>query len=293
MSRGLLYGVGAYALWGLFPIYWTLFGAIPALEVLAHRIVWSFVALALVMLALQARRVRALLRTPPRIAALYTLAAVLIGVNWFLYVWAVNHGRVIETSLGYFMTPLVNVALGVLVFRERLTPAQIVAVAIAAGGMLYVAVSYGTAPWIALGLASTFGAYGLVKKKAPLAPLEGLTLETATLLAPALMYVAVLQARDQALWLSGGVATAVLLAGSGVITIVPLLLFAAAVRLVPLSVIGLLQYLAPTIQLVLGIVVFHEPFTPAQRVGFACVWIALVVFAAEGVVKGLRGRPRR
>ena len=290
MTRGLWYGLGAYALWGLFPIYWTLFGGIPALEVLAHRILWSFVALVAVMLAFQRDRARALTATPPRVALQYTVAALLIGVNWFLYVWAVNHGFVIETSLGYFMTPLVNVVLGVVVFRERLSTAQGVAVAIAAGGVLYVTISYGSAPWIALGLASTFGAYGLVKKKAPLAPLEGLTLETATLLAPALIYIGVLQAGADALWLSSGAVTAGLLAGSGIITIGPLLLFAAAVRLVPLSVIGLLQYIAPTIQLVLGVLLFREPFTTAQRVGFACVWAALLIFAGEGMIKAARHR---
>ena len=290
MNPGLLYGLGAYALWGLFPIYWKLFGAIPALEVLAQRIVWSFLALAVVMLLFQRARLRLLLRTPRRIAGMYTVAAVLIGVNWFLYVWAVNHGFVIETSLGYFMTPLVNVVLGVLVFRERLTRAQAIAVAIAAAGVVYVTVSYGAAPWIALGLASTFGAYGLVKKMAPLAPLEGLTLETATLVAPALIYLGALEVRNDAMWLSGGAGTAALLAGSGIITIGPLLLFAAAVRLVPLSVIGLLQYLSPSIQLALGVLLFREPFTHAQRVGFACVWIALLISATEGLVKAGRRR---
>src|SRR5688572_9103290 len=194
MNRGVLYGAAAYSIWGLFPIYWKLFHGIPALEILAHRITWSFVALALIVAWAPGRaRVRALLSTPRPLVILYGIAALLIGVNWFLYVWAVNAGYVVETSLGYFITPLVNVLLGVVVFRERLRALQWVAVGLAAAGVLYLTSAYGSLPWIALGLAFSFGGYGLAKKKAPLGSLDGLALETAMLVVPAALYLGRLQ----------------------------------------------------------------------------------------------------
>ena len=284
MNRGVFYGAAAYSIWGLFPIYWKLFHGIPALEILAHRITWSFVALALIVACAPGRaRVRALLSTPRRLVVLYGIAALLIGVNWFLYVWAVNAGFVVETSLGYFMTPLVNVVLGVMVFRERLTTPQWVAVALAAAGVLYLTWAYRAAPWIALGLAGSFGSYGLVKKKGTLPALEGLTLETAVLVLPAAVWLGSLQVHGDGVFLHSGLLTPMLLAGSGLITIVPLLLFASSVRLVPLSIVGILQYIAPSIQLVLGVLLYKEPFTHTQLIGFACVWAALVVFAVDGV----------
>ena len=228
-------------------------------------------------------RGRALLSTSRRLVLLYGLAAVLIGMNWFLYVWAVNAGFVVETSLGYFMTPLVNVVLGVMVFRERLTSSQWAAVALAAAGVLYLTWAYRAAPWIALGLAGSFGSYGLVKKKGTLPAVEGLTLETAVLVLPAAAWLVSVHADGDGAFLRGGLVIPMLLAGSGVITIVPLLLFASSVRLVPLSIVGILQYIAPSIQLVLGILLYREPFTRTQLIGFGCVWAALVVFAVEGL----------
>src|SRR5688572_12201921 len=220
MNRGVLYGAAAYSIWGLFPIYWKLFHGIPALEILAHRITWSFVALALIVAWAPGRaRVRALLSTPRPLVILYGIAALLIGLNWFLYVWAVNAGFVVETSLGYFMTPLVNVLLGVMVFRERLTMPQWAAVALAAAGVLYLTWAYRTAPWIALGLAASFGSYGLVKKKGTLPALEGLTLETAVLVLPAAAWLVSLQAEGQAVFLRGRLLTSLLLAGTVLTTI--------------------------------------------------------------------------
>ena len=280
---GLWYGLAAYGLWGLFPLYWKLFGHVPAAQLLAHRIAWSFVALLALLTALRGRGVRAAFAVRTRVAVLYAAAALLIGANWFIYIWAVNAGFVIETSLGYFITPLVNVVLGVVVFRERLRPLQWLAVAVAAAGVLHLTRAYGSLPWIALGLALSFGGYGLAKKTAPLAALDGLTLETAMLLLPAAGYLAVVQARDAGVFLRAGVFTDVLLATSGVVTIGPLLLFTAAVRRVALSTIGILQYIAPSIQLVLGVLVFAEPFTRTQLEGFAFVWVALVIFAADGL----------
>ena len=277
------YGLGAYSMWGLFPLYWKLFRGVPALEVLAHRISWSFVALVLLAAGMHGRRLRALTRVSRAVAGLYAVAALLIGVNWFLYVWAVNAGFVVETSLGYFITPLVNVVLGVVVFRERLRALQWVAVAIAAAGVIHLTRAYGSVPWIAAGLALTFGSYGLAKKKAPLGSLDGLTLETAMLVIPAVAYLAVLHQTGTGVFLRGDVGTSLLLIGGGLITIVPLLLFASAVQRVQLTAIGVLQYISPTIQLLLGVLLFHEPFTGSQAIGFSFVWMALAVFAIDSV----------
>jgi chloramphenicol-sensitive protein RarD len=282
MRRGVWQGLLAYTIWGLFPIYWKLFHGIPALEVLAHRILWSFIALAVILAVVWPTRLRALREQPRRLVALYATAAVLIGVNWFLYIWGVNAGFVVETSLGYFVTPLVNVLLGVAVFRERLSTRQWLAVALAAAGVVYLTSVYGVVPWIALGLAASFGSYGLAKKKAPLPALDGLTLETAVLVLPAVAYLGVLQGAGQGSFLRVATHTELLLVAGGLITIAPLVLFASAVRRVPLSIMGLLQYVSPTIQLVLGVLLFKEPFTRVQLTGFGFVWAGLVLFAADG-----------
>ena len=289
MNRGIWYGAAAYASWGLFPIYFKLTAHVPALEVLGHRVIWSFLTLAL--LAVAARRGLAAFRVPPGVYALYASAAVLIGINWFVYVWAVSSGFVVETSLGYFITPFVNVLLGVLVFGERLRRGQWAAVGLAAAGVLYLAAAYGTLPWISLVLAISFGSYGLVKKKVSLLPIVGLTLETGVLFLPALLYALALEAAGRASFLHVGAASDLLLVGSGVITIGPLLLFAAAVQRVPLSIIGLLQYIAPTIQFLLGVLVYREPFARAQLVGFGFVWAALAVYSAEGLAARRASRP--
>jgi chloramphenicol-sensitive protein RarD len=282
-NKGLWYGVAAYSIWGLFPIYWKLFPDVPAIEVLGHRIVWSFVALAALILARRSRDRRLLGAVSAHVIALYSSAAVLIGFHWFLYVWAVNHGFIVETSLGYFITPLVNVLLGVLVFRERLRTLQWVAVGLAAAGVLHLTRAYGTLPWIAVGLALSFGSYGLVKKKSPLGSLEGLTLETAILLVPAVVYLLAADRGGEGAFFRVSAAYDAWLIGGGVITIVPLLLFASAVRRVPLSIVGILQYISPTIQFLLGVLVYKEPFAAAQVTGFAIVWTALIVFGADGL----------
>ena len=292
LRRGVWQGLAAYTLWGTFPIYWKLFYGIPALEVLAHRVTWSFVAVtAMLVLTGRLRPLVAAARSP-RQAAIYGLAAVLIGINWFLYVWGVNAGFVVETSLGYFITPLINVLLGVVVFRERLSAAQWTAVALAGGGVTYLTVMYGAVPWLALGLAVTFGSYGLTKKKATLGAFNGLALETAMLVGPAAAYLTFLVVDGRSSFVRVGVLTDLLLVGGGLITIAPLLLFAAAVRAVPLSIIGLLQYISPTIQLVIGVLLFREPFTRVQLTGFACVWAALALFAFDSLRAGRSGAGR-
>jgi chloramphenicol-sensitive protein RarD len=280
---GLWYGVAAYSLWGLLTLYWRLFPNVPAIQVLAHRIVWSFLLLALIIAGTWRMRRKTLQSLTPRVIGLYALAAVLIGVNWFLYVYSVNNGFIVESSLGYFITPLVNVLMGVIVLRERLRSMQWVAVAFAFSGVVWLTVAFGVLPWIGLALAGSFGSYGLVKKKAPLPSLEGLTVETAVLLVPAAAYLIALDASATGAFRHSGTATDLLLVAGGVVTVVPLLLFATAVHRVPLSVIGILQYIAPTIQLLLGVFAFHEPFTRAQLAGFGLVWLGLVVFTLDSV----------
>jgi chloramphenicol-sensitive protein RarD len=281
-GRGFWYGFGAYAIWGLFPIYWTLIEFVPADQIIAHRIVWSFLLLVLVRRLPIARRER--MNLTRGIVGLYAAAAVLIAVNWFVYVWAVTHHFIVETSLGYFITPLVNVLLGVVILRERLRPFQWVAIALAATGVGYLAIVYGDVPWIAIGLAVTFGTYGLVKKKAPLGSVAGLTLETGLLFVPALVFLIVVEMRGTGAFLRLDPATMALVAAAGPITTLPLVLFAAAVQRIPLSAIGILQFIAPTIQFFLGTLVYHEPFSHQQLIGFAFVWSAVVVFAAEGIL---------
>jgi chloramphenicol-sensitive protein RarD len=277
VTRGFWLGAAAYSIWGLFPVYWKLVAAVPAGQVLAHRIVWSCVALGVIF----AWRRVSMPALTTRTVLLYLAAAVLIGINWYLYVWAVGHDFVVETSLGYYITPLVNVLLGVAVLGERLRPAKWMAVALAAVGVSILTLAYGSPPRVALGLAASFGTYGLVKKTAPLPPLEGLVLETALLALPALMYLVAADRAGAGAFLRGPTATDTFLIGGGLVTIVPLLLFASAVRVVPLSTMGLLQFLSPTIQLVLALAVYHEPFGRSRVAGFAAVWAALVLFAVE------------
>lgn len=285
MTRAVWLGAAAYSIWGLFPIYWKLVAAVPAGQVLAHRIVWSCLALG-VILAWPSRARLPRGAVTPRIVLLYLAAALLIGVNWYLYVWAVGHDLVVETSLGYYITPLVNVLLGVAVLGERLRPAKWVAVALAALGVGILTWAYGTPPRVALGLAASFGTYGLVKKTAPLPALEGLALETALLVLPALAYLVAAERAGSGAFLHVPAATSLFLIGGGLVTIVPLLLFASAVQVVPLSTMGLLQFLSPTIQLVLALALYGEPFGRARVAGFVAVWAALLLFAVEEV----RGR---
>lgn len=281
MNRGTWYGVAAYTIWGTFPLYWRLVRHVPSLEVLGHRIVWSSVVLVTVLLASRGRS--AWRSVSGAVFARYALAAVLIAVNWLVYIHGVNSGLVVEVSLGYFITPLVNVLLGVVVLGERLRRLQWVAVALAALGVAHLTRAYGAVPWIACGLALSFGNYGLVKKGAPLGPLEGLTLETVILFLPAAVSVSLLNASGEGAFVRSDPATDLLLVGGGVITIGPLLLFASAVQRIPLSHVGILQYISPTISFLLGVFAFGEPFTATQFVGFAIVWAALLLFAVDGL----------
>jgi chloramphenicol-sensitive protein RarD len=282
MNKGVCYAVGAYATWGLLPVYLKWLQHVPALQLVSHRVLWSCLMLyTAILLSRRWQDFQTAVLTP-RVVKVYLAAAALIGVNWLVYVWAVNSGFIIETSLGYFINPLVSVLLGVVLLHERLRPWQLIAIGFAAAGVLYLTVTYGHPPWIALTLALTFGTYGLVKKIGPLGSLYGLMLETGTLLVPALLYLLYCDAVGQGAFLHTGAVSDVLLLGTGLVTAVPLLMFATAAPRIPLSLLGMLQYIAPTIQFLLGVLVYREPFTHSQLIGFGCVWAGLVIFWAEG-----------
>jgi chloramphenicol-sensitive protein RarD len=280
MKKGMLYGLGAYALWGFFPIYWKLLHHVDAFQLICHRIIWSCLLL-LVVIAFTKQWADFRATLTVKILRVYVIAALLIGFNWTMYVWAVNHEYVVETSLGYFINPLISVMLGVLIFKERLRLAQWIPVAIAAIGVGYLTYIYGRLPYIALSLALTFGLYGMVKKLSPLGSLYGLTVETGILLVPAVIYLVFAEANGTAAFLHTGTSSDLLMIGAGVVTTIPLLMFASAARSIPLWVVGLLQYIAPTIQFMLGVFVYKEPFSHNQLIGFGIVWFALSIFLVE------------
>lgn len=280
MNKGVLYGIGAYTLWGFFPIYWKLLQNVSALELIGHRIAWSFLMLmAVILLARQWREFRSALNT--RTFLIYSIASVLIGANWLMYVWAVNAGHIVETSLGYFINPLLSVLLGLIILREKLRPVQWIPVGLAFAGVTYLTITFGRPPWIALSLAFSFGFYGLVKKLAPLSSLQGLTLETGILFIPALVYMLYLEGIGTAAFLHTGLVPDLLMIGAGVVTTIPLLMFTSAAKRVPLTTIGVMQYLAPTIQFLIGVFIYKEAFDRTRLIGFSLVWLALLIFWVE------------
>jgi chloramphenicol-sensitive protein RarD len=281
--RGYVYGLLAYGLWGFFPIYFKLLEPSPPLEILAHRILWSLVFISLLLTAMRSWRFLGRLARERRLLLGVMLAGVLIGVNWATYIIGVNSSRVVETALGYFITPLVVVLLGVTVQRERLRPGQWLAVGVGGLAVAVLTVDYGHLPYIALVLAASFGSYSLIKKRLSLPPAEGLFVESAVLAVPAMAYLWHLNATGGARFghVSGLHTTLMVLAG--VATAVPLLLFAASANRVPLVGLGILQYVAPILQLACGVLLFHEPMPAARLAGFGLVWIALIVFTIDGI----------
>ncbi len=279
--KGLLLGFGAYLIWGFFPLYFKALSSIPSTQILAHRFVWSFLLLLLVLGWRKEWKTLGKLLEDRKTLAIYTLAGSLLAINWGMYVWAVNAGFVVETSLGYFINPLVNVLLGVLFLREKLRWSQWLPVGIAAVGVFYLTIQYHSLPWIALTLAFSFGFYGLVKKIAPLSSLYGLTLETMALFLPAVLYLTSQEMNGMGSFGHGTGILTVLVVLTGVVTVIPLLMFGSAARLVPLWTMGLLQYIAPTCQFLLGVLIFHEPFTTERLVGFSLIWLALIIFSTE------------
>jgi chloramphenicol-sensitive protein RarD len=282
-SRGFVLGAAAYTMWGLFPLYWPLLEPAGAVEILAHRVAWSLVTMvALVFLVRRTRSMRALL-ADRRTRLILTGAAIVIAVNWGTYIWGVNNEHVVETSLGYFINPLVTVLMGVVVLSERLRPLQWVALGIAAFAVVGLTVEYGRPPWVALALAFSFGLYGLAKKQAGAGAVESLTFETVVLTPVALGYIGYLVWSGTSEFGSNGAGHVVLMALTGVVTAIPLICFGAAATRVSLTTIGLLQYLAPTIQFALGVLLFREPMPTMRWVGFGLVWVALVIFTVEAV----------
>ena len=288
----MLFGLAAYSIWGLFPLYFPLLRPSGGLEIVAHRVLWSLLFIALLLTVVRRwSHVRSLLTDRRRLLVLAG-AALLIAVNWLVFVYGVNSGHVVETSLGYFINPLMSVLLGVVVFAERLRSLQWVAVGIAAVAVGVLTVDYGRPPWIALSLALTFALYGLMKKLVRVEAAPGLFVETLLVAAPAIVVLAVLHSDGEARFADAGAGHAALLVGSGIATAIPLLLFAAAARRIPLSTIGLLQYVTPLMQLAIGVFVYDEPMPPARLAGFAIVWVALAVFTAD-MLRHARADSRR
>lgn len=282
MNPGFLYALSAYAMWGLFPIYFKWLQDVPAPQVISHRIIWSFAfLLGFIVCAGQWQRLKVSLNV--RVVLPYLAAGVLLSVNWLIYVWAVNANFIVETSLGYFINPLVSIVLGRIFLGERLRPWQLLPVAMASVGVVYLTWAYGSLPWIALTLAATFGCYGLIKKIARLGSLHGLALETGFVFMPALVYLALMEQSGSGHFGHAGAASAMMLVGSGLVTIVPLLLFASAASRISLTMVGIMQYIAPTLQFLIGVFVYHEPFSRDLLIGFSLVWMALVFFTAEGL----------
>lgn len=281
--RGIAYGAGAYLLWGAFPLYFPLLEPAGAVEILAHRIVWSAFTMGLLVLVL--RRTAALRATwrNRRVLLLLGVAAVAISSNWGTYIYGVNNGRVVEASLGYFINPLVTVLMGVLVLKERLRPLQWAAMGIAGAAVVVLTVGYGRPPWVAIVLALSFGTYGLAKKTAGAGAMESLTTETLLVSPLAAAYVVWLMATGSSHFGTEGAGHTALMLTLGLVTAVPLLLFGAAANRIPLTAIGLLQYVTPFLQFLLGVLLFGEAMPPERWVGFALVWLALLVFTAEAL----------
>jgi chloramphenicol-sensitive protein RarD len=289
--RGFGYALAAYVIWGLFPLYWPLLEPTPAIQILAHRMLWSLLFVGALLAARRRWGFVAELRRDPRRVGLLVLAGLLISVNWGVYIWATNSGHVLEASLGYFITPLVNIGLGVLALKERLQRTQWAAVIIGVAAVVVIAVGYGRVPWIALTLAASFGGYGLVKKLARTQALESMSVETSVMAVPAAAYLIFANARGYGSFGHVSAGMNLLLVSSGIVTIIPLLFFAAAARSVPLSVMGMLQYITPVLQFLIGIFLRHESLAGSELAGFALVWLALAVLGI-GELRQLARAPR-
>ncbi len=288
MNRGIVYALGAYLVWGFLPVFWKAVQIASPLEILSHRVVWSLL-LVVGVLAYQRhwQWLSAALRNR-RIALTFLATALLLSINWLTYIWAVNSGHVVESSLGYFINPLVNVLFGVIFLGERMRIGQWLAVGLAAAGVLYLTLSLGALPWIGLTLAFSFAGYGLLRKTAQLNSLEGLALETLFLFVPALLYLIYLDGTSQGVFGHTGPLITVLLMLSGVFTAIPLLLFAAGARRIPFSLVGILQYTGPTIQLLLGIFLYGEAFSLTRLIGFGLIWLALALYSGESLIRWRR-----
>lgn len=283
MRKGVLAALTAYTLWGFFPIYWKTIKVVPAYEILCHRIIWSLLFLITLLLLTKRWKWLKPLSLKPKLILPFVGSGFILASNWLIYIWAVNSGFIVESSLGYFINPLVNVLLGVIFLKERLRGVQWLSISIAGAGVLYLTFLYGQFPWIALALASSFGFYGLLRKTASLSSLEGLSLEMSILFLPALLFVFYLESQGIGSFLEGSVIVKTLLPVSGLVTSIPLLFFAFGARNVTLTTLGLLQYVAPSLQLMVGVFIYQESFPKVRMIGFLFIWIALLIYSAEGI----------
>lgn len=291
MRKGIIYAATCYLVWGLFPLYFKALHHIPSLEILFHRMVWALVFLALVLSVRQQWAWLKGVLKQPRLLAGFAASATLLSTNWFIYIWSVNNDRIIDASLGYFMTPLVNVFLGFIILKERLRVTQWLAVLSAALGVAWLTFHAGHLPYIALSLACTFGMYGLLRKTASLGALEGLSLETLLLFPFALSYLVYLALHDQNAFLHADWQTQLWIVAAGPITAIPLLLFAAGARRIPMATLGLLQYISPSIQLLIGVLLFNEKFSHERLLGFIGIWIGLIIYSIDGLRFSLQQKP--
>ena len=282
---GLLYGVGAYVLWGLFPLYWPLLQPATSFEIVSHRAVWTMVFCIVVLAVTHALKSTLATFKRPKVAARLFTTTILISINWLVYVWATNNGHVVEASLGYYINPLIIIAFGVILLKEKMRGLQWVAVSIATVGVVILTVDYGRLPWVALALALTWGTYGLVKKQLGLGALEGLAIETMIAFIPYCGYLIFIGAKGEGQF-GHGIGLTTLLISAGAITAIPLLLFNGSTNRLPYTTIGLLQYITPTIQFSIGVWVNHEAMPTARWVGFIVIWIALMTLAADLVKSG-------
>ncbi|QDR79982.1 EamA family transporter RarD [Sporomusa termitida] len=280
---GVVSAAGAYLLWGILPVYWKQLAYVPAYEILAHRVIWSCVFMFAVLLATRgirqfAQETLAIVHNPKKRLGLL-VASLLISVNWLIYIWAVNANRVVETSLGYYINPLVSVLLGIMVLKERLSLWQSISVVLAAAGVAALAISYGTIPWVSVSLALSFAFYGMCKKMLGIGAVTSTTLETLIVAPAALVYLLYIAGQGGGAFHLDSLLTAALLMGAGAVTAVPLLLFASGANRLSLSLLGFIQYMSPTIALALGVLLYHEPFTSAHLMAFSLIWLALAVFS--------------
>ncbi|WP_233862386.1 EamA family transporter RarD [Paraburkholderia adhaesiva] len=293
MNSGILYAFLAFVIWGLFPVYFKTLHQIPALEMLAHRMAWSLVFVFVVLLVRRHWSWLGPVLRDRRLVGRFAASAVLLSANWGTYIWAVNAGHIVEASLGYFINPLINVLFGYAFLHERLRPVQWTAVGVATAGVAWLTWQSGSLPWISLALAITFGGYGLLRKTAQLGTLEGLALETLLLFPVAAIYLSILGVSGASHFGHASRPLQLLLAAAGPVTAVPLLLFGAAARRIPLSTLGLIQYVTPTLQLLTGVLVYQEPFGAVRAVGYGAIWIALALYSAEGLRATMLAREAR
>lgn len=287
---GIIAASCAYIIWGVLPIYWKALQTVPALEILCHRMTWSlFVTLGIILFARRTAAFRQAL-ADRRNLGIFGASALLLAVNWLIYIWAVNAGYILEASLGYFINPLISVVFGVFFFKERLRPGQIAALVLVVTGVLYLTVYYGRFPWIALSLSVTFAIYGLLHKMSSLPSMDALGIEVLLFFLPAAAYLVIVESAGGGAFLGGTTTTALLLVGAGVVTTLPLLLFGFATHKIPLSTLGLLQYMAPTINFFIGILLYHEEFPWQRMIGFSIIWTALALYLAEGTIRRVRVR---